>query len=59
MLTQANADFSGSVSVFSSNATHTIRVILSDKLVELAGSTLPCPIKGRGIDNSLNNELCH
>ena len=58
MPTQANTDFSGSASLFSSSATHTIQVILSDELVELITSILPCPIMGGGINNSLNKELC-
>ena len=58
MPAQDNADFSGSVSLFSSNTTCTIRVILSDELVELVESTFPCHIMGGGIDNSLNKELC-
>ena len=52
MPAQANADFSGSASLFSSKATCTIQVILSDELVELIISTLPCPIMGGGIQLS-------
>ena len=58
MPARANTDFSGSASLFSSSATHTIQVILSDELVKLVTSALPCAVIGRGIDNSLNKELC-
>ena len=53
-----NADFSGSASLFSSSATHTIQVMLSDELVELVTSIFSCPIIGGGTNNSLNKELC-